>query len=112
MEAGMKLCTKCGVTQSTVQFCKHSKTKDGLQSWCRTCAGEASKFNQGMKRQQKRELRELLDSGDLGYQIALQELKEQFQKAANALAVKYHKKQANIAWTYKVVGEDNGKTNG
>lgn len=110
MDAGTKLCTKCEVTMSVTQFCKHSKTKDKLQSWCRTCANEASKYNQGMKRAQKRELKDLLGQGELGYRIAMKELQEQFQVKAHALFVKYHKNVAHIIFEYH--GDPHGKTNG
>lgn len=109
MAAATKFCTKCKVTHPTALFYANKHTKDGLQGWCRMCAGEASKHNQGMKRVQMRELKELLDNSELGYRIAIQELKTKFQKAANDIAVKYHKNLAKIVFEFEFKGEDNGK---
>jgi len=33
----MKTCTKCGVTKEVIEFHRHSRSKDGYQSWCRSC---------------------------------------------------------------------------
>lgn len=33
----MKLCGRCKTNKSFVDFRKSSKSKDGLQSWCRSC---------------------------------------------------------------------------
>lgn len=38
----MKLCTKCEIEQPEENFHKCSKTKDGLQSWCKTCRSKAA----------------------------------------------------------------------
>ena len=32
-----KECTKCGVRKPFTDFCKHSKTPDGYQYWCKAC---------------------------------------------------------------------------
>lgn len=108
MEAGMKLCTKCNHEQSTTQFCKHPRTKDRLQSWCRSCTNMASKESQGMKRVHIREVKDLLKHGELGFQIAMKELQEQFQNKAHALFVQYHKNTAKVLFTYD--GGPHGKT--
>lgn len=34
----MKICTRCSTEKSPQDFTKNSKTKDGLGSWCRSCA--------------------------------------------------------------------------
>lgn len=36
----MKLCGKCNTTKDISDFPKSSKTKDGVQSWCRLCMNE------------------------------------------------------------------------
>lgn len=33
----MKPCVPCGASKPRTEFSKHAKTKDGLQSWCKTC---------------------------------------------------------------------------
>jgi hypothetical protein len=37
MELDIKTCSKCYEEKPTSEFHKHSRTKDGLQSWCRMC---------------------------------------------------------------------------
>ena len=42
----MKTCTKCGVEQPKENFHKHSRAKDGLQSWCKSCKAKiAEEYN-------------------------------------------------------------------
>lgn len=38
-----KTCAKCAEKKATSLFCKSSKAKDGLQSWCKKCTNEKSK---------------------------------------------------------------------
>lgn len=38
-----KTCAKCGETKQTSEFCKQSKSKDGLFIYCRTCQSERNK---------------------------------------------------------------------
>jgi len=33
-----KRCTKCGTTKPSTEFSKNRNSKDGLQSWCKSCA--------------------------------------------------------------------------
>jgi hypothetical protein len=33
----MKLCKNCGVSKEYTEFHKRSKSKDGLQAWCKVC---------------------------------------------------------------------------
>jgi hypothetical protein len=39
----MKECSKCKVAKETIEFGISSKTKDGLNSWCKPCVRERSK---------------------------------------------------------------------
>lgn len=93
-----KKCTRCEKTQDVAHFHKHTKAKDGLQSLCKHCSNEASKWSQGMKRQNKKELADLLNEGELGYRIAMKELERKYLAAKEALAVKYHKGVADVAF--------------
>lgn len=36
----LKLCTKCGTSKTLDCFGHHIKTKDGLQTWCRSCISD------------------------------------------------------------------------
>jgi hypothetical protein len=38
-----KECRKCGQTKELTEFCKHPQTKDGRQSYCRSCSGRLVK---------------------------------------------------------------------
>jgi hypothetical protein len=38
----MKRCPKCGKTKPKAEFHKSSRSKDGLQSWCRSCGTAAA----------------------------------------------------------------------
>jgi len=40
----MKQCSKCGVIKPYEQFSKYSKSKDGLQAYCRQCQSETHKI--------------------------------------------------------------------
>ena len=71
-KVGYKTCSKCKVEQSVIQFCKSAKAKDGLQAYCRMCANEVSKENQGMKRAEMAELKAEMDAdGELAYKYAV-----------------------------------------
>lgn len=37
---GMKICVKCEQGKSAEEFRRHSRSSDGLQSYCKTCANE------------------------------------------------------------------------
>lgn len=37
----MKTCTKCHETKPKTEFSKNSKTRDGLQAWCKACQSAA-----------------------------------------------------------------------
>lgn len=37
----MKACSKCKINKNINNFCKSSKNKDGLQSWCKECVSSA-----------------------------------------------------------------------
>lgn len=39
-----KICSKCGEQKDQPEFYKSSKTKDGLQRWCKACSSENSKI--------------------------------------------------------------------
>ncbi len=39
-----KTCPKCGEDKTLKHFGRRSTAKDGLQTWCRTCCGEAEKI--------------------------------------------------------------------
>ena len=45
-----KKCAKCGVTKPITEFNRHSRSKDGLQNWCRDCMKISSyKSNERIK---------------------------------------------------------------
>lgn len=46
-----KVCAHCGVEQKVTEFSKNSTSKDGLQSWCKTCT---NKYNKWYERVEKR----------------------------------------------------------
>lgn len=110
MDAGKKECPKCRTEQSTIQFYKNKKAKDGLQHWCKLCMNEASKFNQGMKREKNREFKVSAADNELGYQIAIQELKALFEAEAYKIFVKYHKNVARAIFEFQPGGK-HGKIN-
>ncbi len=37
----MKICSKCNINKNFDNFCKSSKNKDKLQSWCKSCVSIA-----------------------------------------------------------------------
>jgi hypothetical protein len=37
----MKKCSKCGIEKLFSEFCKDTKHKDGLTSWCLDCSKES-----------------------------------------------------------------------
>ena len=39
----VKVCTKCGIEKDVSEFNKNSRAKDGLFSWCRSCANAQSR---------------------------------------------------------------------
>lgn len=39
----MKICSRCNIEKELSEFSNHSKTKDGLQSYCRECNKEKNK---------------------------------------------------------------------
>ena len=39
----MKTCTKCKIEKELDEFCKNKNNKDGLNVWCRECAGKNEK---------------------------------------------------------------------
>lgn len=39
----MKTCPKCATAKPFIDFARHAKTSDGLQSWCRECGRAATK---------------------------------------------------------------------
>ena len=39
----MKLCKKCDLEKDLSDFYRHPKSKDGLQSYCRSCSKEAAR---------------------------------------------------------------------
>ena len=39
----VKVCSKCGIAKDISEFGRHSKMKDGLQIWCKTCIKDYSK---------------------------------------------------------------------
>lgn len=39
----MKQCSKCNEEKDLTSFFKHSQTKDGYHSWCKTCCKEGNK---------------------------------------------------------------------
>lgn len=39
----MKKCSKCGLEKENLEFNKHSNSRDGLTSWCKTCVKEYTK---------------------------------------------------------------------
>lgn len=91
MDAGMKRCTKCETPMSVTQFCKNKKAKDGLQSWCRTCANESSKMSQGMKRAEMAALKSLVTVGQNEYTIGLQRIRDRFDAEVSAHALLHGK---------------------
>lgn len=50
-----KTCTKCGRGKPLSHFWKQSKTKDGLNTWCKSCIVE------GMKNAARKRKKELVD---------------------------------------------------
>jgi len=40
-----KVCTRCKQEKPVEMFCKHKRMKDGLNSWCKSCANEVAKIN-------------------------------------------------------------------
>lgn len=97
MTAGLKKrCGKCKTEQSTLQFYKNRKSSDGLQAWCKLCSNDASKFNQGMKRAEKSELRALLQEDEKCILLEAKALKDRFDLDMKALALKYSKGKTKI----------------
>ena len=41
----VKRCAKCGVEKPLIEFANHSKTRDGLQYWCKECKSENHQKN-------------------------------------------------------------------
>lgn len=39
----LKRCRVCQIEKPLDAFCKHARTKDGLNNWCRVCAGASAK---------------------------------------------------------------------
>ena len=39
----MKICSKCKQEKSVTEFHKHQSSKDGLNSWCKSCASKKAK---------------------------------------------------------------------
>lgn len=49
-EALTKTCVRCGETRDADQFKKHKLTRDGLDSWCKPCSSEYSRWHGMAKR--------------------------------------------------------------
>lgn len=50
--AATKRCPKCGEVLPITEFHKHSKSKDGLQSWCKHCSKIANATSYSNKKSQ------------------------------------------------------------
>ena len=56
----MKKCTKCGRFKHRVEFHINNKAKDGLQTWCKVCQGEATRRRQKEKSEELKHKQQLL----------------------------------------------------
>lgn len=106
----MKTCTKCKEAKDLSEFYNSSTSKDGKQSRCGHCSNEASKWSQGMKREAKRELKAILDTGELGYRIAMQAEDMRHEKNRKAIMIKYHKNVAKLADDHTCEDMKHGQT--
>lgn len=59
METTMKKCSHCGQLKPVSDFYRKSNTKDGLQTYCKSCQAEVS-HKQAMKRTEERRERKAL----------------------------------------------------
>lgn len=101
MQAGYKMCVKCEHELPTTQFCKMTRAKDGLQSYCRTCSSASSAMSHGQSRSDKADLRKLMDEGELAYRYAVA-----------AVKIKYTKELARLKKKYEIGGFDIDSTLG
>ena len=54
-QEGSKICARCNKAVPISQFSQHTKSKDGLQSYCKPCNREASRI--GRKKRKQKEAR-------------------------------------------------------
>ncbi len=49
-EDGHKRCARCGESKPASEFFINRRTRDGLQSWCKTCCLKNNNVSRGLKR--------------------------------------------------------------
>lgn len=50
LKIGRKVCTRCGLERSVIEFSKNKNSRDGLHYWCKTCLDESRHNSSGERR--------------------------------------------------------------